>query len=105
MTESTHNLFGTDKGGNFTVKEHFFKYLSYWPLFLIFLFFYLTAGIMYIRYATPVYRSNTLILVKGDQINGGARTSQDLIRTALEGGVKLNKLDNEIQLLTSSEQI
>src|SRR5258708_13353904 len=99
MTESTHNLFGTDKGGNFTVKEHFFKYLSYWPLFLISLFFCLTAGIMYIRYATPVYRSNTLILVKGDQSNGGARTSEDLIRTPLEAGVNPNNLTTQIPLL------
>src|SRR5260221_11980648 len=39
---------------------------------------------------------------KGYQSNGGPRTSEDVIRTALEGGVKPNNLDNEIQLLTSS---
>src|SRR5579859_3075137 len=102
MAESTHNLFGTDKGSNFTIKEHFFKYLSYWPLFFVSLFLCIAAGFVYIRYATPVYSSNTLILVKGDQNKGDARTSEDLIRTALEGGVKPNNLDNEIQLLTSS---
>jgi len=102
MTEGIHSLFGTDKSSSLTIKEHFFKYLSYWPLFLVSLIICITTGIIYIRYATPVYKANTLILVKGDQNNGGARTSEDLIRTALEGGVKPNNLDNEIQLLTST---
>jgi uncharacterized protein involved in exopolysaccharide biosynthesis len=101
MAEGFNNLFGTDKGSGFTIKEHFFKYLSYWPLFLISLLICTSASVLYIRYATPIYKANTLILVKGDQNSGGARTSEDLIRTALEGGVKPNNLDNEMQLLTS----
>ncbi|GAC1430773.1 MAG: tyrosine-protein kinase [Chitinophagaceae bacterium] len=102
MAEGINNLFRTDRGSSFTIKDYFSKYLSYWPLFLISLFICTTAGVLYTRYATPIYKATTLILVKGDQNNGGARTSEDLIRTALEGGVRPNNLDNEIQLLTSS---
>lgn len=103
MAESINNLFGTDKSGSFTFKEHFRRYLAYWPLFLVTLVTCVATGIIYIRYATPVYRASTLILVKGDQNNGGgARNTEDLIRTALEGGSRPNNLDNEIQLLTST---
>lgn len=102
MAESFNNIFGTEKS-SFTIKEYFYKYLSYWPLFLVSLVICTTAGALYNRYATPVYKASTQILVKGDQNNGGGgRTSEDLIRTALEGGTKPNNLDNEIQLLTST---
>ncbi|MES1220250.1 MAG: Wzz/FepE/Etk N-terminal domain-containing protein, partial [Bacteroidota bacterium] len=102
MAEGTNNLFGTEKGSGFTIKEYFYKYLSYWPLFLILLFLCTTAGVLYTRYATPIYKANALILVKDDQSGGGgAQTSEDLIRKALEGS-RPNNLDNEMQLLTST---
>lgn len=103
MTESINNLFGTDKNSGFTLKEHFRRYLAYWPLFLVTLVTSVAIGTLYVRYATPVYRASTLILVKGDpNSGGGTRNTEDLIRTALEGGTRPNNLDNEIQLLTST---
>jgi capsular exopolysaccharide synthesis family protein len=103
MAESLNSLFGTDKSGGFTIKEHFRRHLAYWPLFLVSLVTCIAMGVLYIRYATPVYRASTLILVKGDQNNSGARNTEDLIRTALEGGSRpSSNLDNEMQLLTST---
>jgi tyrosine-protein kinase Etk/Wzc len=102
MKESLHNLFGNDKSSHLTIKEHFLRHLAYWPLFLVSLIICITAGVIYIRYATPVYRASTLMLVKGDQNNGGAPRTEDLLRTALDGGTSPNNLDNEIHLLTSS---
>jgi capsular exopolysaccharide synthesis family protein len=102
MTESVNNLFENNKSSSFTLKEHFRRYLAYWPLFLLSLIICVVVGVIYIRYATPVYRASTLILVKGDQNNGGGTRPEDLIRTALEGGSRPNNLDNEIQLLTST---
>jgi capsular exopolysaccharide synthesis family protein len=103
MAAGMNDIFEAQKGAGFTIKEHLYKYLSYWPLFLFFLLICTGAGLLYTRYAAPIYRANTLILVKGDQTNGGGgRTSEDLIRTALEGGQKSSNLDNEIQLLTST---
>jgi capsular exopolysaccharide synthesis family protein len=101
MAEGIKEIFGEVTGGGFTVKEHIYKHLAYWPLFLVSLFICVGAGIFYTRYATPIYKATTLILVKGDQNNGG-QTSEDLIRTALEGKEKTNNLDNEIQLMTST---
>ncbi|MEP6746612.1 MAG: polysaccharide biosynthesis tyrosine autokinase [Bacteroidota bacterium] len=103
MAAGMNDVFETPKSGGFTIKEHIYKYLSYWPLFLFFLIVCVGTGLLYTRYATPIYRASTLILVKGDQANGGGgRTSEDLIKMALEGGQKSNNLDNEIQLLTST---
>lgn len=102
MTEGATNLFGIDKSTHLTIKEHVMRYLAYWPLFLLSLIICISVGFSYIRYATPIYRATTLILVKGDENNGGTRNTEDLIRTALEGGASPSNLDNEIQLLTSS---
>jgi capsular exopolysaccharide synthesis family protein len=102
MAESFNKLFVTDKSSAFTIKEHFRRYLAYWPLFLASLIICIATGAIYVRYATPIYKAGTLILVKGDQNNGGTRNTEDLIRTALEGGSRPNNLDNEIQLLTST---
>jgi len=102
MTEGAPNLFGIDKSTHLTVKEHVMRYLAYWPLFLVSLIICISAGFTYLRYATPIYKATTLILVKGEENNGGARKTEDLIRTALEGGSSPGNLDNEIQLLTSA---
>ncbi|HEY8894805.1 MAG TPA: polysaccharide biosynthesis tyrosine autokinase [Niastella sp.] len=102
MTEGAPNLFGIDKSTHLTIKEHVMRYLAYWPLFLASLIICITAGFTYLRYATPIYKATTLILVKGEENNGGARNTEDLIRTALEGGSSPGNLDNEIQLLTSA---
>ena len=76
MAEGIKEVFGEVTGGGFTIKEYIYKYISYWPLFMVSLLICVGTGLFYIRYATPIYKATTLILVKSDQ-NSGGRTSED----------------------------
>ena len=67
MAGEFKDVLGEDTGSSFTIKEYLLKYLAYWPLFLVSLFVCISAGVLYTRYATPIYKATTLILVKGDQ--------------------------------------
>jgi hypothetical protein len=85
MSEALNGLLGTDKSSNFTIKEHFLR-TSHTGRSSCIAYYLHNCGYYYIRYATPVYKASTLILVKGDPNNGGAPKTEDLIRTALDGG-------------------
>lgn len=74
-----------------------FKYLPYWPLFLIFCAVCLAAAYAYLWYATPLYEANATLIIK-DQKKGAKDSelteSLDLINT--------NKIiENEIEVIKS----
>jgi len=92
-------LFANSKGSGATIKEAIFKYLAYWPLFIVSFAACITVSYLYLRYATPQYVANTLILVKDDDSKTKG-LSNDLIKDALTGEQKDN-LDNEIQIMRS----
>jgi capsular exopolysaccharide synthesis family protein len=99
MSENNTDIFEEKKSGAFTAKEYLLKYLSYWPLFVISMIACVAGGRLYTDYATLKYRATALIMVNDDK-SIGPHSSDDLIRTALNGEPKDN-LDNEIQLLRS----
>jgi len=101
MKENNKDIFAS-QGSSFTLKEYVFKYMSYWPVFLISLAICISAAEVYNRYATLKYRASVLILVKDDKPATSSRSADDLINNALTGEAKDN-LDNEIQLLRSTE--
>jgi tyrosine-protein kinase Etk/Wzc len=90
-------------GGGSSIKEFLLKYLSYWPLFIILMTLSVGTGFLYARYATPKYKITALVLVKDDQ-STKSNSPDDLIRNALSGEKKIN-IDNELQLLRSSNKI
>jgi capsular exopolysaccharide synthesis family protein len=53
--------------GSFNLKEYFFKYLRFLPLYLLFLFLSLTAAWLYLRYTTPVYSSSAQLLLEAEK--------------------------------------
>ena len=74
-----------------------YKYLSYWPLFLILTIICLTGAYLYLWYATPLYQARASLVIK-DQKKGSDDTKfmeqLDLINT--------NKIiDNEIEVIKS----
>ena len=101
METQENELFGENTSSGHTAKDFILKYLSYWPLFLTMMGICVGLGILYTRYATPKYLVSTLILVKDDQ-SAKANSQDDLIRLALNGEKK-NNLDNELQLIRSSD--
>lgn len=78
-------------------RQLIFKYLPYWPLFLIFSVLCLAIGYLYLWYATPMYQATATLIIK-DQKKGyddAKLTEQlDLINT--------NKIiENEIEVIQS----
>ncbi len=74
-----------------------FRYLSYWPLFVLAALIAAGGAWAYLRYATPVYKVSASLLVKDeakDLNESNILNSLDLF------GSKKN-IENEIQILTS----
>jgi capsular exopolysaccharide synthesis family protein len=99
MNEINTDIFSQNKFNDFTAKEYLFKYLSYWPLFLVSLIICVEAGRLYTKYATLKYRATALIMVNENK-NTDTRTSADLVRNAINGE-PVDNLDNELQLFKS----
>ncbi|HEU4472144.1 MAG TPA: polysaccharide biosynthesis tyrosine autokinase [Flavisolibacter sp.] len=79
------------------LSQALFRYLPYWPLFLLLLLLSLAGSWLYLRYTTPLYETNARLLIK-DQKKGAMDTK------ALE---ELNVLstkkiiENEIEVMRS----
>ncbi len=96
--EEEKELFSESTGG-LSIKEQVSKYLAYYPLFIISVVICLSAAIIYLRYAVPMYKATVLVFVKNDKT---ANSSTDLVKTAITGEPTNTNLDNEIQLMSSS---
>lgn len=56
-----------------SLKDYFFKYIRFLPLLIISVALALVGAYLYLRYATPVYKSNGAIIIKKD--NSGANSA------------------------------
>lgn len=70
-----------------------FKYMPYWPLFLLFTLLSLGVAWYYLQHQTPLYSAVASILIKGEEDSKGV---EDLNPIA-----EKNTIDNEIQTLKS----
>ncbi len=89
----------TESNSGLTIKEQVARYLAFYPLFIISVIVCVGGGIMYLRYAVPMYKASALVFVKNDKTGN---TSTDLIKTAITGDPMKSNLDNEIQLMSSA---
>ena len=78
----------------------FFKYLSYWKLFLISLVICVALGILYLKTTTPVYEVNSTVLLKDDK-KGGGMAELGALKDLGMLDVK-NNVDNELEILKTS---
>ena len=79
------------------ISEITFKYLPYWPLFIIMILFCMGAAFLYLRYAVPVYEVTASLMVKDEK--KGLDDSKILESLNLFGGKKI--VENEIEVLHS----
>jgi len=83
--------------GNLGVKDLFFKYIRFLPVFLLSLALTLFGAWIYLRYATPIYRAAGSLRIKNDKQSGGG--DQKLDQLALNTGIQ--NIQNEIEVLKS----
>jgi capsular exopolysaccharide synthesis family protein len=92
-----------DIGSKFSLREILLKYLSHLPLFIFSMIICVGVGILYVRYCTPMFKANALMLVgneSGVVTTNGSATINDPISSALYGARMVN-MDNEMEQLHS----
>lgn len=74
-----------------------FKFLPYWPLFLILLVFSMGSAWLYLHFATPQYESNARILIKNEKNGDEEARSVE----SLDFSSPKKVIDNEIEIIQS----
>ena len=82
---------------NLSLKDLFYKYVRFLPLFLLSVAIALFLAFAYLRYTTRVYSATGSLYIKSEQ--QAPRT--DKIEDILEGGNKTQNIQNEIEVLKS----
>ncbi|MGV8995171.1 MAG: GumC family protein [Flavobacterium sp.] len=76
------------------------QYLQHWKWFVLSVILCIAVAIFYLRYAVPIYKSTSTILVKDDRKGGLQSELSAFSDLSLMGGVKSN-VDNEIEIIKS----
>jgi capsular exopolysaccharide synthesis family protein len=92
----TNKSFYQEEEGNL-FSEILFKYLPYWPLFLILLVLSGSGAYVYLHYAVPVYETAATVMVKDEK--KGLDDSNLMEQLNLFGSKKL--VENEIEVIQS----
>jgi tyrosine-protein kinase Etk/Wzc len=87
---------GIQQDGNI-VQQLLFRYLPYWPLFLIMIILGGAGAFLYIRYSVPVYEATASVLIKDER--KGADDSKVIESLNLFGSKKI--VENEIEMIRS----
>lgn len=74
-----------------------FRFIPYWPLFILLLLLSLTGAILYLRYATPLYEASATLLLKDEK--KGADDSHLLDQLNVYHTKKI--VENEVEVLQS----
>lgn len=80
-----------------SVKDLFYKYVRYLPLFLLSLAFALLVAWVYLRYSTRIYGAAGTLLIKNEQQSA----RNDKVEELLSGNNKSQNILNEIEILRS----
>jgi tyrosine-protein kinase Etk/Wzc len=72
---------------------------AYWPLYIIFIIGFLSAGYLMVRYTMPTYSISSKILIKDEKKTGVGSASSLLSEFDLFGGKKI--VENELEILKS----
>lgn len=82
-----------------SIQIFLYKYLPYWPLFVLLLVISLLIAYAYLQYATPVYEISANIMVKDEK--KGADESKMLEALNIYSSTKI--VENEIEVIQSKE--
>jgi len=80
-----------------SLADLFYKYLAYWPLFLLLLLISMSAAWIYLRYKVPVYKSTATLLIKDDKKGADSKD----IMEALDIFGSKKTVENEVEVLKS----
>ena len=91
------NQSGNKDLGTLSIKDLFFKYIRFLPVFLVSVAVCLLGAYLYLRYTTPIYRvTGTLIFKQDDQNRGGKFNDIFMAKS-------VSDIQSEIEILKSQE--
>jgi tyrosine-protein kinase Etk/Wzc len=93
--QQTSSSSGPDSSNEVSLSDLFYKFLPYWPFFVILILISIMGAFLYLRYKLPVYKSTATLLIKDDKKN-----SVDPLEAFDMFGSKKN-VENEIEVLKS----
>lgn len=80
----------------------FFKYLAYWPWFVISVIACMILAFLFLRYQQPVYNITATVLIKEEEQKGGNSAASPLAAIQDLGMFSMtNNFDNEVEILHS----
>lgn len=88
----------------FNLYELIFKYLAYWPWFVVSVIVCVVLAFVYIRYQGPVYNVTASVLIKEQDSRNRSMGAASGAMEALQsmGGFSMsNNFDNEIEIMKS----
>ena len=91
------NHTGNKDLGTLSIKDLFFKYVRFLPVFLVSVAFFLLGAYLYLRYTTPIYRVTGTIAFKTDEENRGGRFNDIFLAKSV------SDVQSEIEILRSQE--
>ena len=80
-----------------SVADLFYKFVPYWPYFIILIILFITGAWIYLRYKLPVYQTTATLLIKDNKSSTPASELQDAFDMF---GAKKN-VENEVEVLQS----
>ena len=87
---------------NINLYAIFFKYLAYWPWFVISVIACLIVAFLYLRYQPPVYNVTAAVLIKEEEQKGGNTAASPLAAIQDLGMFSMtSNFDNEVEILHS----
>jgi tyrosine-protein kinase Etk/Wzc len=81
--------------GNLSIKDIFFKYIRFLPVFLVSVAVCLLGAYLYVRYTTPMYRVGGTITFKTDDASRGGKFDE------IFNAKNVNDIQSEIEILKS----
>jgi capsular exopolysaccharide synthesis family protein len=92
------NQSGNKDLGNLSIKDIFFKYVRFLPVFLVSVALCLLGAYLYLRYTTPIYRvTGTLTFKQDDQSRNGGKFNDIFLAKSV------SDVQSEIEILKSQE--
>ena len=86
----------------FSIQNLFAMLILNWQWFLLSLIIFISAALIYLRYATPTYQTSAKILIKDDQST--RRRSNQMLSNMQDFGFLTNStgIENEVEIIKSS---
>ncbi|RKS53938.1 capsular exopolysaccharide synthesis family protein [Gillisia mitskevichiae] len=84
-----------------SLRDEFGKYLKFWPWFLICLLLTMGAAWLYLKYATPIYKASSTIVINEESGGGSESEMSAYSSMGFVNGLQSNDLDKELAILKS----